>query len=89
MPYRETIRQEIEQVKQDIKKLNRSRDEEEDERAKKKAKKSFVQLERQKYLSSGKAASGKRKKGSEADVRSIFYMKIFPLIFFLKKKNNV
>ncbi|CAG8436127.1 13451_t:CDS:2, partial [Rhizophagus irregularis] len=63
----ETIRQEIEQVKQDIKKLNRSRDEEEDERAKKKAKKSFVQLERQKYLSSGKAASGKRKKGSEAD----------------------
>jgi hypothetical protein len=67
------VRQEIEQVKQDIKKLNRSREsEEENERAKKKAKKSFIQLERQKYLSSGKAVTGKRKRGSEADVSSIF-----------------
>ncbi|RIA84533.1 cyclophilin-like domain-containing protein [Glomus cerebriforme] len=68
LPKSEAVRQEIEQVKQDIRKLNRSREPgEEDERAKKKAKKSFVQLERQKYLSSGKAVSGKRKRGSETD----------------------
>ncbi|CAG8502428.1 1502_t:CDS:2 [Funneliformis mosseae] len=63
----EALRQEIEQVKQDIRKLNRPRESEENERAKKKARKSFIQLERQRYLTSGKAVAAKRKKGKEVD----------------------
>ncbi|KAF0531184.1 cyclophilin-like protein [Gigaspora margarita] len=62
---KDAIRKEIEQVKQDIKKLDRSRDSDDDEPKKKKQKTSFVEVERQKYLSSGKAASAKRQKKSE------------------------
>lgn len=66
---RDAIRKEIEQVKQDIKKLNRSRDSDnDDEPKKKKQKTSFVEVERQKYLSSGKAIVAKRQKKSEEDV---------------------
>ncbi|CAG8460498.1 15346_t:CDS:2, partial [Dentiscutata heterogama] len=66
---KDAIRKEIEQVKQDIKKLNeRSRDSDDDEPKKKKQKTSFVEVERQKYLSSGKAVAAKRKKKSEDEI---------------------
>ncbi|CAG8440872.1 12554_t:CDS:2, partial [Acaulospora colombiana] len=64
----DAIRKEIEQVKQDIKKLDHSKDSEvEDGPAKKKVKESFVETQRKKYLSSGRALAAKRKKGNEAE----------------------
>ncbi|CAG8798541.1 14723_t:CDS:2, partial [Cetraspora pellucida] len=64
---KDAIRKEIDQVKQDIKKLNRSRDSDDDEPKKKKQKTSFMEVEKQKYLSSGKAVAAKRHKKSEEE----------------------
>ncbi|CAG8648117.1 12018_t:CDS:2, partial [Cetraspora pellucida] len=64
---KDAIRKEIDQVKQDIKKLNRSRDSDDDEPKKKKQKTSFMEVEKQKYLSSGKAIAAKRQKKSEEE----------------------
>ncbi|CAG8676390.1 12606_t:CDS:2, partial [Acaulospora morrowiae] len=62
------IRKEIEQVKKDIKKLDRSKNsDDEGEPAKKKIKVSYVEDQRKKYLSSGKALTARRKKGNEAE----------------------
>ncbi|CAG8510451.1 3534_t:CDS:2, partial [Racocetra fulgida] len=74
---KDAIRKEIEQVKQDIKKLNRSRDSDDDEPKKKKQKTSFVETERQKYLSSGKAIVAKRQKKSEEEKLKNFQSKLF------------
>ncbi|RHZ89882.1 hypothetical protein Glove_9g107 [Diversispora epigaea] len=63
----DTMQQEIEQLKQDIKRMDRPKDHEDDGPKKKKAKISYVDTERQRFLSSGKAAAARRKKGNEAD----------------------
>ncbi|CAG8442080.1 8044_t:CDS:10 [Ambispora leptoticha] len=67
----EIIRQEIQQVTQDIKKLNKSKDTNisQEDRPKKKSKleSNFLETERTRYLKSGKAAIARRKKGSEED----------------------
>ncbi|CAG8591717.1 1209_t:CDS:10, partial [Diversispora eburnea] len=61
------MKQEIEQLKQDIKRMDRPKDHDDDVPKKKKAKISYVDTERLRFLSSGKAAAAKRKKGNEAD----------------------
>lgn len=65
---RNAIQQEIEQVKLDIRRIDRPEDYEEEGPKKKKAKMSYVGMERQRFLSSGKAVVAKRKKGNESDV---------------------
>ncbi|KAG9301675.1 hypothetical protein G9A89_016746 [Geosiphon pyriformis] len=66
----EAIRQEIKQVTRDILKMNKAKDTDDEEGpAKKKTKVAlnFIENERKKYLTSGRAVAARRKKGSEQD----------------------
>jgi len=67
--YRDAIQQEIEQVKKDIRKIGQQKELENNKKSKGKDKKrSYIELQREQYLVSGKAHATKKRKENQDSV---------------------